>query len=49
MIPERVFTAGTDDELVLGKLQDMLSVEAEAIGISIDGELALYVNDMADI
>ena len=24
----------------------MLSVEAEAIGVSIDGELAFYVNDM---
>ena len=48
MIQERVFTAGTDDELVLGKLQKMLSVEAEAIGIQVNGELALYVNDMSD-
>ena len=48
IIQERVFTAGTDDELVLGKLQKMLSVEAEAIGIQVDGELALYVSDMSD-
>ena len=47
VIPERVFTAETDDEPVLEKLQDMLSVEAEAIGVIIDGELAFYVNDMA--
>ena len=47
MIPERVFTAETDDDIVLEKLQEMLSVEAEAIGVSIDGELAFYVNDMA--
>ena len=47
VIPERVFTAETDDDIVLEKLQEMLSVEAEAIGVSIDGELAFYVNDMA--
>ena len=47
VIPERVFTAETDDDIVLEKLHEMLSVEAEAIGISIDGELAFYVNDMA--
>lgn len=48
VVPERVFSAGTDDEEVLGKLQDMLTVEAEAIGIQIDEETALYVKDMAD-
>ena len=47
VIPERVFTAETDDDIVLEKLHEMLSVEAEAIGVSIDGELAFYVNDMA--
>ena len=47
VIPERVFTAETDDSIVFEKLHEMLSVEAEAIGVSIDGELAFYVNDMA--
>ena len=47
VIPERVFTAETDDDIVLEKLHEMLSVEAEAIGVLIDGELAFYVNDMA--
>jgi murein DD-endopeptidase MepM/ murein hydrolase activator NlpD len=46
VIQERVFTAETDDDSVLEKLQGMLSVEAEAIGVSIDEELAFYVNDM---
>jgi murein DD-endopeptidase MepM/ murein hydrolase activator NlpD len=46
VIPERVFTAETDDDNVLEKLHEMLSVEAEAIGVSIDGELAFHVNDM---
>ncbi|KAA0948826.1 M23 family metallopeptidase [Sporosarcina sp. ANT_H38] len=46
VIPERVFTAETDDKIVLEKLHGMLSVEAEAIGVSIDGELEFFVNDM---
>lgn len=48
IVPERVFAIATDDEVVLGKLQDMLSVEAEAIGMKIDDELALYVKDRVD-
>lgn len=47
VIPERVFTVGVDDDIVLKKLQDILSVEAEAIAITIDAELAFYVNDLA--
>jgi murein DD-endopeptidase MepM/ murein hydrolase activator NlpD len=47
VIPERVFTAETDDSIVLEKLHEELFVEAEAVGVSIDGELAFYVNDMA--
>ncbi|CAM3193138.1 M23 family metallopeptidase [Filibacter tadaridae] len=46
VIPERVFMAGTEDEVVLKKLQNIVTVKAEAVGISIDGELALFVNDM---
>ncbi|WP_252504953.1 M23 family metallopeptidase [Sporosarcina sp. Marseille-Q4943] len=48
VVPERVFSIGTDDEKVLGKLQGLLTVEAEAIGVQIDEETALYVKDMAD-
>lgn len=48
VIPEMVFTPVTDDGdvEVLEKIQTMLSVEAEAVGVSIDGELAFYVKDM---
>ncbi|WP_342507550.1 peptidoglycan DD-metalloendopeptidase family protein [Sporosarcina sp. FSL K6-2383] len=46
VIPERVFTVGVDDDIVLEKLQGMLSVEAEAIAITIDAEPAFYVNDL---
>ncbi|WP_239432921.1 M23 family metallopeptidase [Sporosarcina sp. ACRSL] len=48
VVPENVFSVGTDDERVLGKLQDLLTVEAEAIGVQIDEETALYVKDMAE-
>ncbi|MCM3638776.1 M23 family metallopeptidase [Sporosarcina luteola] len=48
VVPEKVFTVGTDDEQVLGKLQNMLTVEAEAIGVQIDDETAFYVKDTAD-
>jgi len=47
VIPEQVFTAETNDDIVLEKLHGMLSVEAEAVGVSINEELAFYVNDMA--
>ncbi|MER2089201.1 MAG: M23 family metallopeptidase, partial [Sporosarcina sp.] len=46
VIPERVFTEATEDGVVLEKVHEMLSVEAEAVGVAIDGELAFYVNDM---
>ncbi|MBE1556500.1 M23 family metallopeptidase [Sporosarcina limicola] len=46
VVPERVFTAGTDDEIVLEKLHEMLTVEAEAVGITIDGKHEFYVSDM---
>ncbi|MFC5601679.1 peptidoglycan DD-metalloendopeptidase family protein [Sporosarcina koreensis] len=48
VVPEKVFSVGTDDEQVLGKLQDMLTVEAEAIGVQIGEETAFFVKDMAD-
>ena len=46
IVPERVFTIeGTDDDEVLEKLQDMLTVESEAVGINIDGKRVLHVRD----
>ena len=48
VVPEKVFSVGADDALVLGKLQDMLTVEAEAIGIQIADETPLYVKDLND-
>lgn len=47
VVEEKVFSVGTDDSQVLGQLQDMLSVEAEAMGINIGGESVLYVKDKA--
>ena len=47
VIPERVFTSLTNDEDVLDKLQTMLTVEAEAIAVIIDGETVFYVKDMS--
>ena len=49
IVPERVFKIGTDDKVVLGKLQDVLSVETEAVAITVDGELALHVEDLGGI
>lgn len=48
IVQERVFTAGQEDDLVLGNLQEKLSVEAEAIGIHVAGEQVLYVNSMTE-
>lgn len=48
VVPEKVFTVGTDDEKVLGELQGLLSVEAEAVGIQIGEDTPIYVRDMTD-
>lgn len=48
IVPERVFTASEEDKLVLDKLQETLAVEAEAIGMNINGKPVLYVNNMAE-
>ena len=45
IVPERVFNIGIDDSVVMGKLQKLLSVEAEAVGIEVDGERQLNVKD----
>ncbi|KXH80599.1 M23 family metallopeptidase [Sporosarcina sp. HYO08] len=46
IIPERVFAVQNDDAPVLEKIESLFSIEAEAIGLTIDDELALYVKDM---
>lgn len=48
IIPELVFAAETEDEPVLEKLHELLSVEAEATGVVIDDKLAFYVKDQDD-
>ncbi|MHA6260962.1 peptidoglycan DD-metalloendopeptidase family protein [Sporosarcina sp. CAU 1771] len=48
IIPERVFTTGHNDDLVVEKLEESLVVEAKAIGMNIGGEQVLYVNNMTD-
>lgn len=45
VIPERVFSAKTNDNKVIEELQDILSVETEATGIQVNDELALFVKD----
>lgn len=45
IVPERVFKIGIEDDVVIGKLQKLLSVEAEAVGIEVDEERQLNVKD----
>lgn len=48
VVKETVFTAGTDDALVLDELSEILSVQADAIGLYVDSELVLNLNDVSD-
>ncbi|WP_438313937.1 peptidoglycan DD-metalloendopeptidase family protein [Sporosarcina sp. FA9] len=48
VVQERVFTAGADDALVLDKISELLSVQADAIGLYIDNELVLNLKDISD-
>ncbi|WP_210471428.1 G5 domain-containing protein [Sporosarcina sp. 6E9] len=45
IVPERVFKIEINDSVVIEKLQKLLSVEAEAVGIEVDGERQLNVKD----
>ncbi len=45
VVPERVFTVGTNDQAVIEELQELLAVEAEAVAVMVDEEPALYVHD----
>ncbi|AOV06372.1 M23 family metallopeptidase [Sporosarcina ureilytica] len=47
IIPEKVFSANINDDSILDRLQKTLAVEAEAMGIQVDDEVALYVKDEA--
>lgn len=48
LIPERVFSVKTDDELALTKLEADLAVKTEAIGVQISEEVAFHVKDEAN-
>lgn len=48
VIPERVFSMKTNDQVVMEKLETDLAVETEAIGFQIGEEVVLYVKDQAD-
>lgn len=48
IVPEKVFSVGSEDEPILDKIQDLLTVEAEAIGFQIGDETPLYVKDLND-
>lgn len=45
IIPERVFNAQIDDKQVIKKIDELLTVEVEAIGIQIDEKTIVYVKD----
>ncbi|MBB4826964.1 murein DD-endopeptidase MepM/ murein hydrolase activator NlpD [Sporosarcina luteola] len=45
IVPEKVFTIGTEEEAVLDKLDDVLTVQSEAVGVQIGDEIAFYVKD----
>ena len=44
-VPERVFKAKIEDQVVIDKIKPMLIVEAEAMGIQVDEKMAVYVKD----
>ncbi|GKV57709.1 peptidase M23 [Sporosarcina sp. NCCP-2222] len=45
IVPEKVFTAGTEEQAVFDKLEDVLTVQSEAVGVQIGGKTAFYVKD----
>ncbi|MFJ5771944.1 peptidoglycan DD-metalloendopeptidase family protein [Psychrobacillus sp. NPDC093180] len=46
IVPEQVFTASTNDEATLQKLDDLIEVEAKAFALSVNDEMAVYVKDL---
>ncbi|MFX3674349.1 MAG: peptidoglycan DD-metalloendopeptidase family protein [Paenisporosarcina sp.] len=46
IISEQVFTKETDDEKTLDKLNELVTVAAEAFALSVNDEIAVYVKDL---
>ena len=46
IVPEQVFTASTNDEETLKKLDKIIEVEATAFALSVNDEMAVYVKDL---
>ncbi|MFJ8064290.1 peptidoglycan DD-metalloendopeptidase family protein [Psychrobacillus sp. NPDC096426] len=46
IVPEQVFTASTDDEATLQKLNELIEVKAKAFALSVNDEMAVYVKDL---
>ncbi|GGA45536.1 peptidoglycan DD-metalloendopeptidase family protein [Psychrobacillus lasiicapitis] len=46
IVPEQVFTASTNDEATLQKLDELMEVEAKAFALSVNDEMAVYVKDL---
>ncbi|MFC4411670.1 peptidoglycan DD-metalloendopeptidase family protein [Chungangia koreensis] len=47
LVPEQVFQSETNDSATLKKLEDVLTVQAKAFALNVNGEAAVYVEDMA--
>lgn len=46
IVPEQVFTASTNDEATLQKLDELIEVKAKAFALSVNDEMAVYVKDL---
>lgn len=46
VVPEQVFTASTNDETTLHKLDELIEVEATAFALSVNDEMAVYVKNL---
>ena len=46
IVPEQVFTASTNDEATLQKLDELIEVNAKAFALSVNDEMAVYVKDL---
>lgn len=45
VVPEKVFDADTDDEAVLAQLQKEVTPKTEAVGVKVDEDVVLYVQN----
>ena len=46
IIPEQVFDTETNDRMTLDKLDDLVTVQADAFALSVNDEIAVYVKDL---